>query len=65
MSEGFRIEAPEADGYVAFQAAGDRAAGAFRCSECGYGVTCPMCRGTAWERSAWSPFVRAAQQRPE
>jgi len=72
MSEGFRIEAPEADGYVAVQAAGDRAVGAFRCSECGYGVTvletlpsCPMCRGTAWERSAWSPFVRAAQQRPE
>ena len=52
--------------------AGDPAVGAFRCSECGYGVTvletlpsCPMCRGTAWEPSAWSPFVRAARQRLE
>jgi len=37
----------------------------YHCSECGYGVTivralplCPMCGGTSWEQSAWSPFSR-------
>jgi len=40
--------------------------GEFHCSECGYGVTivralplCPMCGGTSWEQSPWSPFTRA------
>ena len=68
MSEGSRVEALEAAGSVRFQA-GDAAVGEFHCSECGYGVTvlrelppCPMCRGTAWEQSAWSPFLRAARQ---
>ena len=34
--------------------------------ECGYGVTvfrvfrvCPMCGGSEWEQSAWSPLTRA------
>jgi hypothetical protein len=53
----------EAAGYDRFFATGDRAAGEYRCSECGYGVAvngilprCPMCGGTSWERSrrlAW------------
>jgi len=49
-----------ADGFVAFFAAGDPAAGEYRCSACGYGIavyrtlpTCPMCAGTVWE--AYNP----------
>jgi rubredoxin len=57
----------ETDGdYVEFIAAGMRARGDYRCSGCGYGVnvhaelpTCPMCGGTSWEQSAWSPLTRA------
>jgi rubrerythrin len=52
--------------YVHFQAAGDHVKGVFRCADCGYGVTisrelpvCPMCAGTAWEESEWTPFARA------
>ena len=52
--------------YVEFWAAGQTVKGEFHCSGCGYGVTivralpvCPMCRGTSWERSAWSPFGKA------
>jgi rubredoxin len=51
------------DDYIEFQAAGDPAKGQYRCSGCGYGVTvhdelptCPMCAGTEWEQSAWTPF---------
>ena len=69
MTEGVSIESLEAGGYVEFFAAGQLVIGEFRCSECGYGVTvlrelppCPMCRRTAWEQSAWSPFLRAARQ---
>jgi hypothetical protein len=43
-------------GFVEFAAAGSRAAGEFRCAECGYGAIvqrvlpqCPMCGGTVWE----------------
>lgn len=46
--------------YVPFTAAGEQAAGEFRCAECGYGVTvwttlprCPMCTGASWERHGW------------
>jgi hypothetical protein len=52
--------------YVAFRESGEAAKGSFRCSDCGYGVvvtgalpTCPMCGGTVWEESAWSPFRRS------
>ena len=38
----------------------------FRCAGCGYGIsvarlpeTCPMCRSTLWEPSAWKPFSAA------
>jgi rubrerythrin len=42
--------------FVEFVGAGAAAKGAFRCSDCGYGVAvqgtlpqCPMCGGTSWE----------------
>jgi hypothetical protein len=54
------------DEYVDFLVTGAAAKGEFHCSECGYGVTivrvlpvCPMCQGTSWEQSAWSPFGRS------
>jgi rubrerythrin len=57
------------DGFVEFLSSGDRATGEYHCSECGYGVTifavlplCPMCGGTAWEQSTWSPFSRAQER---
>jgi rubrerythrin len=61
------IDSLEASDDVEFFATGDRVIGEFRCSECGYGVAvnrralppCPMCGGTVWERSPWSPFTRA------
>jgi hypothetical protein len=56
----------EDDGYVHFFKSGEAAKGEFHCSDCGYGVTvyrelpvCPMCAGTSWEQTAWSPFARA------
>ena len=59
------LESLEQAGYVEFLSTGDAAVGEFHCGECGYGVVvsrelprCPMCSGTAWERSAWSPFTR-------
>jgi rubrerythrin len=55
-----------ADEYVQFWAAGENAKGEYRCSECAYAVTvyrtlpvCPMCSGSSWEQTAWSPFGRA------
>ena len=52
--------------FVHFVASGTNVKGEFHCSECGYGVTvyralpvCPMCGGTQWEQSAWSPLSRA------
>ena len=54
------------EGFVKFSAAGENVKGEYHCSECGYGVTvcrelpvCPMCGGTAWEQTSWSPFARA------
>jgi rubrerythrin len=50
------------DGFVAFSAAGQPAAGEYHCSECGYGVVvqsnlprCPMCSGTSWEPRPQGP----------
>lgn len=55
----------EAAAHVVLAVSGETAAGAFRCAECGYGVTvrrvlplCPMCGGTAWQHSSWRPFTR-------
>jgi rubrerythrin len=66
------VEALEDPGYVDLTAAGAAAVGEFRCAECGYGAivrgrlpTCPMCGGTSWEHSSWSPFSRgSALERP-
>ena len=69
MAQGIETTRPAAGGYVDFWAAGQAVKGEFHCSECGYGVTivrvlplCPMCGGTSWEQSDWSPFTRAHQQ---
>jgi len=59
------VREAEVDGFVAFLGAGEEAAGDFRCSDCGYGVSihralplCPMCGGSSWE--AWpSAYARA------
>jgi rubrerythrin len=57
----------KADDYVEFWPAGKTVKGEFHCSECGYGVTivralpvCPMCGGSFWEQTSWSPFSRAS-----
>jgi rubrerythrin len=54
--------------YVDFVSAGTQAAGAYHCSECGYGITvhdelpkCPMCAGTMWELHDWSPFTQPSR----
>jgi rubrerythrin len=54
--------------YVEFVVAGTSVVGAYHCSECGYGVTvhtelprCPMCSGTTWELSDWSPFTKQSR----
>lgn len=59
MIEDVRVlREPEGD-FVELLAAGQTAAGSFRCAECGYGVAvsaalpqCPMCAGTTWERTS-------------
>ena len=52
--------------FVEFLAAGTHAKGQYRCAQCGYGITihaelppCPMCAGTSWELSPWTPFGNA------
>jgi rubrerythrin len=52
--------------FVDFLLTGAHVKGEFHCAECGYGVTvyralplCPMCGGSEWEQSAWSPLSRA------
>jgi rubrerythrin len=54
--------------FVEFAAAGAQSKGEFHCAECGYGVTvtrtlpvCPMCSGSAWQRTTWSPLARAGR----
>lgn len=56
------------DEFVEFVVTGSVAKGEYHCSECRYGVTvhrelprCPMCGGTTWEPTAWSPFRRDHQ----
>lgn len=57
---------PGGDGIPGGGEAGARAAGEYRCAECGYGVTvravlpeCPMCRGREWEEAATSSYGRS------
>ena len=52
--------------FVEFFRVGERVVGAFECVACSYGAvvraalpSCPSCRGTLWERSAWTPFATA------
>jgi rubrerythrin len=59
MLDDAATHAEEHGEYVDFRLAGAVARGAFRCSDCGYGVTvqatlprCPMCGGTTWEPAA-------------
>jgi hypothetical protein len=61
-------ESTTTDDYVDFVTAGTQAAGAYHCSECGYGITvhdelpkCPMCAGTMWELHDWSPFTQPSR----
>ncbi len=58
-------------GWVEFRQAGEQVKGEYHCSSCGYGVAiyrtlplCPMCGGTSWEATAWSPFARARDAVP-
>jgi rubredoxin len=67
LDHGREVEAPGVD-YVHFVPAGTSAAGAYHCSDCGYGITvhaelprCPMCSGTTWEPHDWSPFTKASR----
>ena len=60
---------PAGDDYVEFHDAGTHAKGQYRCTGCGYGVTvhdelpdCPMCAGTVWELSPWTPFGNAREE---
>ncbi len=67
VGAGGRVGGPSADAdLVELATAGEAAVGEFRCAECGYGVivqrelpACPMCGGTVWEQSPWSPLTRA------
>jgi hypothetical protein len=56
----------ETAGLVSFWETGTSAKGEFHCADCSYGVivtrelpACPMCGGTTWEESSWSPFARS------
>jgi hypothetical protein len=67
MREGIDTTRWATGDYVEFWAAGQPVKGEFHCADCGYGVTivrklplCPMCGGTSWEQSPWSPFKRRA-----
>jgi hypothetical protein len=66
MAQGTETTGSASDDYVQFWLTGESVKGEFHCSECGYGVTivrtlpvCPMCGGTAWEQTPWSPFTRS------
>jgi rubrerythrin len=71
MTQGTKTSQVGADEYVEFLSTGDTVKGEFHCAECGYGVAivrvlplCPVCGGTVWEPSPWSPFTRAASVTP-
>ena len=69
MLDDMQARDPEDADYVEFQASGAVVVGAYHCADCGYGVmvrsslpVCPMCSGTSWEPSPWSPFAGARAQ---
>ena len=66
MDEQIRVRESPVEEFVTFFRSGSAAKGEYHCSACGYGVAvvrelpqCPMCGGTTWEASTWSPFSRA------
>ena len=68
MAQGIETSGAATGDFVEFWPTGQAVKGEFHCSECGYGVTivrvlplCPMCGGTSWEQSPWSPFTRSHQ----
>lgn len=68
MASRTQVEGPEPEGYVHFWTTGSAVKGEFHCAECGYGVAvyralpvCPMCGGTTWEQTPWSPLTRASR----
>lgn len=61
-----RVVARAEGDFIEFHRTGDAVKGAYRCTDCGYGVAvatalprCPMCGGDVWEDAEWSPFARA------
>jgi len=55
---GTQVRAAADNGFLPFLLAGEPAAGDFRCSGCGYGVSidrilplCPMCGGSSWQET--------------
>jgi hypothetical protein len=64
-----QVDAREPEDYVRFWTTGSAVKGEFHCAECSYGVTvyrvlplCPMCGGTSWEQTAWSPLTRSLRK---
>jgi rubrerythrin len=69
LDEARKLDSAGGD-FVEFVTTGAPAAGAFRCSGCGYGVTvqatlprCPMCGGTTWERAQLGASARTDRLR--
>ena len=69
MERAAEVDGREPEGYVQFWTTGSAVKGEFHCAECGYGVTvyrelplCPMCGGTAWEQTPWSPLTRSLRE---
>lgn len=59
---------PAGDEFVSFWTSGESVKGEYHCTECGYGVAvfrtlpvCPMCGGSTWEQTDWSPLSRARE----
>lgn len=68
LDTGVAVGADDAE-FVRFLSAGTQARGEFRCAGCGYGVavtstlpSCPMCAGSSWEASRWSPLPHATTE---
>jgi hypothetical protein len=69
MADVQKVAPAGSDEFVEFWSAGENVTGEFHCAECSYGVTvyrvlpqCPMCGGTSWEQTAWSPMTHARHE---
>ncbi len=65
------VEALEGADRAELTATGSAVVGEYRCAACGYGAIvhgelppCPMCGGTSWVRSSWSPLSRSLPLEP-